>query len=126
MFYKYYAEVAHTAALPNYLPDREQTLEVMRPGFTILSDMTDLPTVFDQPADLIEQAQLLVMHHGVRLVAAHVLGSETYHASNTVREKSSLPIRTFTDLWEAEKFLDVLAAGDAQSAWDGTEPAPLG
>ena len=67
------------------------------------------------------------MRHGVRLIAAHVLGSETYHASNTVREKSSLLIRTFTDLWETEKFLDVLAgASDAQSAWDGTEPAPLG
>lgn len=128
LFYKHYAELAHTTALPDYLSDWEQALEVMRPGFTILSDMTDLPTVSDQLAGLIGQAQLLVMRRGVRLVAAvHAPGSETYHASNTVREESSLPIRTFTDLWEADKFLDVLVAeGDAQSAWDGAEPAPLG
>ncbi len=128
LFYKHYAELTHTAALPNYLPDWEQALEVMRPGFTILSDMTDLPTVSDQLADLIGQAQLLVMRRGVRLVAAvHVSGSETYHASNTVREESALPICTFTDLWEADKFLDELVAeGNARSAWDGEEPAPLG
>ena len=108
LFYKHYAELTHTAALPDYLPDWEQALEVVRPGFTILSDMTDLPTVSDQRAGLIGQAQLLVMRRGVRLVAAvHAPGSETYHARNTVREESSRPIRTFTDRWGADKFLDV-------------------
>ena len=61
------------------------------------------------------------------VAAAPAPGSETYHASNTIREESGLLIRTFTDLWEADKFLDVLVAErDAQSAWDGAEPAPLG
>ena len=34
--------------------------------------------------------------------------SETYYISETVRAESALPVRTFTDLWEADKFLDKL------------------
>ena len=67
----------------------------------------------DRVADLIVRAQQAVIGRGVRLVAAvHAPGSETYYASETVRQESGLPMRTFTDLWEADKFLDELVAED--------------
>lgn len=114
IFYKHYAELASANELPDYLNDWEQALEAMRPSFTILSDMTDLPTVSDHLADLITRAQQLIIGRGVRLVAAvHAPGSETYFASETVRQESGLSLRTFTDLWEADRFLDELVAEDA-------------
>lgn len=83
----------------------------MQPGFTILSDLTALPTVSAALSELLVQAQHLVVRHGVRLVAAvHVADSETYHSSQVVGAESAVPIRTFTDLWEADKYLDEAGA----------------
>ncbi|GAC1603154.1 MAG: hypothetical protein NVS3B25_31700 [Hymenobacter sp.] len=51
---------------------------------------------------------------GMRLVAAvHTPGSETYYASETMRQESGRPLCTVTDLWEANKFLAELMAQDA-------------
>lgn len=113
-FYKHYAELTQANKLPDYQDNWQQALAVMQPGFTILSDMTDLPTVSEHLAELIGQAQQRVIDHGVRLAAAvHAPGSETYYASETIREESGMPMRTFTDLWEADKFLDELVAEPA-------------
>jgi len=113
IFYKHYAELAHAQELPDYHGDWQQALAVMQPGFTVLSDMTDLPTVSDHLAELIVQARQRVVSHGVRLVAAvHAPDSETHYASETVREELGLPMRTFTDLWQADKFPDELVAAE--------------
>ena len=109
IFYKHYAELAQAQELPNYLNDWRLALAIMHPDFTILSDMTDLPTVSNHLAELIGLAQQLVLGLGVRQVATvHAPSSETYYISETVRAESALPVRTFTDLWEADKFLDKL------------------
>lgn len=109
IFYKHYAELAQAQELPNYLNDWRLALAIMQPDFTILSDMTDLPTVSNHLAELIGLAQQLVIGMGVRQVATvHAPSSETYYISETVRAESALPVRTFTDLWEADKFLDKL------------------
>ena len=114
IFYKHYAEIAEARDLPDYLTDWQLALQTMQSGFTILSDMTDLPVVSDHLAGLIGQAQELVIGLGVLLVATvHAPGSETYYTSLVVREESSLPVRTFTDLWEADRFLDQLVAETA-------------
>lgn len=114
IFYKHYAELAQAKELPNYLNDWRLALAIMQPGFTILSDMTDLPTVSDHLAELIGLAQQLVLGMGVRQVATvHAPSSETYYISETVRAESALPVRTFTDLWEADKFLDELVSDPA-------------
>ena len=114
IFYKHYAELAQAQDLPDYLADWQLALAAMQPGFTILSDMTDLPVVSDQLAELIGRAQQLVMGLGVRQVAAvHAPGSETYHISETVRAEAELPMRIFTDLWEADRYLDELTPREA-------------
>lgn len=114
IFYKHYAEQANGCPLPDFLDDWQQALEALQPGFTILSDLTALPTVSNHLSRLIVRAQQLVLGHGVRLVAAvHAPDSETYYASQALGQESVLPIRTFTDLWEADKFLDELVAETA-------------
>ena len=111
IFYKHYAELASASELPDYLSDWQYALKAMQPGFTILSDMTNLPSVSAHLTELIEQVQQLVIRQGVRLVAAvYPLGSETYYASEVMRKESGLPMRAFMDLWEADKFLDELTA----------------
>ena len=103
--------MAQADDLSDYLTDWQEALDAMRPGFTILSDMTNLPTVSGRLGELLGQAQQLVARHELRMVAAvYAPHSETLHASYTAGEEAGLPMRTFTDLWEADKFLDDLVA----------------
>lgn len=108
IFYKHFAEIAQAQELPNYLDDWQQALDTMKPGFTILSDMTDLLVVSAHLNSLIEQAQRLLEGRGLRMIAS-VHPPETDLAAND-ETAAKWPQRRFTDLWEADKFLDELAA----------------
>ena len=107
IFYKHFAELAHAQALPEYLHDWQQALDAMRPGFTILSDMTELADVSGPLADLFAQVQQMLDGRGLRMIATvHAPG----HAQSADGATPGLPRRNFNDLWEADKFLDELAA----------------
>jgi hypothetical protein len=107
IFYKHYPELAQAAELPDYVSDWRQALAEMRPGFTILSDMTALDSVSALLAALIAEAQQLAIEYGVGLVAAvHAPDSATHRAALAGELDSALPVRSFIDLWEADKFLD--------------------
>ena len=111
IFYKHFAELAQAQELPEYLHDWQQALDSMRPGFTILSDMTELAEVSGPLARLFEQAQQLLDGRGLRMIAT-VQPPEVAlpHAHDSPEAPSKFPRRNFTDLWEADKFLDELAA----------------
>jgi hypothetical protein len=111
IFYKHYAELENATELPDYLTDWELALEAVHPGFTILTDVTNLPTTSEHLTQLFVLAQQLCVRRGVRQVAeVHSPEADTYKASRTARELSSLPVRTFSDLWEADHYLDRLVA----------------
>ncbi|GAB3851841.1 hypothetical protein GCM10028822_18920 [Hymenobacter terrigena] len=106
IFYKHFAELTQAAELPEYLHDWQQALEAMRPGFTILSDMTELDEVSGPLAELFGQVQQMLAGRGLRMIATvHAPGN-----SHSFEEATpELPRCIFTDLWEADKFLDELA-----------------
>ncbi|GAB2849932.1 hypothetical protein [Hymenobacter ruber] len=110
IFYKHFAELAQAQELPEYLHDWQQALDAMRPGFTILSDMTELPEVSGPLARLFKEVQQMLNGRGLRMIAT-VYAPDS--ASGNGQEEESTPERprrSFTDLWEADKFLDELAA----------------
>jgi hypothetical protein len=118
IFYKHYAELEHAADLPDYLPDWQQALNAVQPGFTILTDVTNLPTTSETLTRLFVQAQQMCVSHGVRQVAeVHSPEADTYRASRLAREQSSMPVRTFSDLWEADKYLDGLLPVEETRSW---------
>lgn len=113
IFYKHFAEIAHVQELPHYLDDWQQALDLMKPGFTILSDMTDLGEISEHLGRLIGQAQQLLDGRGLRLIATvHAPGTAPAPAA-TAEEAAQYPRRHFTDLWEADKYLDELGAESA-------------
>ena len=106
IFYKHFAELAHAQELPEYLHDWQQALDAMKPGFTILSDMTELADMSGPLAKLFEQAQDMLDGRGLRMIATVYAAGHNLHEASTPER----PRRVFTDLWEADKFLDELAA----------------
>lgn len=108
IFYKHFAEIAQAQELPDYIDDWRKALETMRPGFTILSDMTDLQVVSAHLSSLIEQAQQLLEGRGLRMIASVHAPETDLSADDPTAGK--WPQRRFTDLWEADKFLDEVAA----------------
>ena len=110
IFYKHFADLAQANDLPEYLDDWQQALDAMTPGFTILSDMTELIDVSEQLVGLFEQVQQMLNGRGLRMIATvHAPGNAHPHEEST----AELPRRFFTDLWEADKFLDEVAATEA-------------
>ncbi len=111
IFYKHFAELAQAQALPEYLNEWQQALDTMRPGFTILSDMTELAEVSGPLAKLFEQAQALLDGRGLRMIATvHAPGVALAHTEPASEAADQYARRNFTDLWEADRFLDELAA----------------
>ena len=106
IFYKHFAELAHARELPEYLHDWQQALDAMRPGFTILSDMTELAELSGPLAELFGQVQQMLDGRGLRMIATVYASGHNLHEDSTPER----PRRVFTDLWEADKFLDELAA----------------
>lgn len=118
IFYKHYAEPEHAAHLPDYLSDWERALDAVAPGFTILTDVTNLPTTSEALMALLVQSQQLCVSRGVRQVAeVHSPDADTYNASRLAREQTSMPVRTFSDLWEADKYLDGLLPLEETHVW---------
>lgn len=111
IFYKHFAELAQAQDLPDYLHDWQQALDAVRPGFTILSDMTELVEISESLAKLIEQAQLLLHGRGLRMIATvHALGAGPVPNGPGEESTPERPRQHFTDLWEADRFLDELVA----------------
>ena len=111
IFYKFFAEMNSAQALPDFLPDWQRTLAQVQPGFTILTDTTQLTASHPDLLDTFVAAQALVLAHGVGTVAEiHRPGAPTEAVTEQARNRSALSVRRFVDLWEADKFLDELSA----------------
>lgn len=107
IFYKPFVEINAAMELPHYLADWQQALDRVRPGFTVLTDTTQLTTNSPALFDTFVAAQALIVAHGVRLVAEiHQPGALTAAVSAEASRRSALPVRRFVDLWEADQFLD--------------------
>ncbi|UYZ62680.1 hypothetical protein [Hymenobacter weizhouensis] len=108
IFYKPYAPIQTAQELPHFLADWEQTLSAVQPDFTVLVDLSE----YEQPNSLLfdqtVQVQRILVSAGVRLVAEVHLPAANRLDSEQAVEQSNMPVRYFTDLWEADQFLNTL------------------
>ncbi len=94
--------------VPNYLDDWRKTLKELRPGFTILTDLTESKMPSEDAVELHEQAQKLVMEAGLSKVAelrpeADPLVQRQY---DELSRTTSMQKRVFTDFDKAEAWLN--------------------
>ena len=107
--YTVFGEMQAAPALPHYLADWAAALATVRPGFTILTNVTALQAVNEALQPAFVAAQQLIRAHGVAMVAEiHRPDSPSHRTSAAISTASGMPVRTFVDAWEANRFLDSL------------------
>ena len=109
LFYKVFAEMQAALALPHYLADWAAALAAVQPGFTILTNVAALTAANGAlQADFVAAQQLIVARQVAMVAEIHRPDSPTHNASADVSTASGMPVRTFVDAWEADRFLDGL------------------
>ncbi|WP_242926296.1 hypothetical protein [Pontibacter vulgaris] len=90
-----------------YLEDLKKLLVLTEPGFTILTDQSQLVTHPQELNDLHLEAQRLMVKEGVQQVA-HIMPSDKIASLqvNAIADQTGLPISKFATIEEAETWLD--------------------
>lgn len=102
------------ACIPDFISDWNKTLSMVKPGFSILTDMQTMITHPQELSSMHEQAHNLVVEAGVEKVA-HVMPADkiAYLQVISIHDKTNLPAKTFTSIEEADQWLDIMAAPSA-------------
>lgn len=90
----------------SYLDDWKKTLASVKPGFTLLTDATEMKTHPQELRKLHEDAQKLVFDAGLSKVAEVVKNDITEYQLDSIAETTAFPKKTFKSLEDAEKWLD--------------------
>ncbi|MCP4605724.1 MAG: hypothetical protein GY847_35255 [Proteobacteria bacterium] len=95
------------AVVPNFLNDWETTIGCLKPGFTIVSDLTEMKPPAVSLSNIHEQAQCMLVAAGLSKTAEII--SETVLLELQLKRyagKSSMKKKEFSVLEEAEAWLD--------------------
>ncbi|SNC75226.1 hypothetical protein SAMN06265337_2768 [Hymenobacter gelipurpurascens] len=106
LLYERLEELTFATELPYYLLDWQRALTKVRPGFTVLCDvrLTLGPNTTVLPTFL--RAYELMLAAGIAVMAeVYPDGPTRMAVSQKLRQLSPLPTRQFTDLADAEGFL---------------------
>ena len=91
-----------------YVPDLERALIQLTPGFTLLTDLTQMKAhpLAVQPVHL--EAQRTLMTRGLTQTAEVCASSIVEFQAGTISKKSSMPLQQFATVEEAEAYLDTM------------------
>ncbi|HEY9007844.1 MAG TPA: hypothetical protein VIM75_17010 [Ohtaekwangia sp.] len=92
--------------VPNYLADWKATLSKLKSGFTLLTDASEMKTHPKDVVKLHEQAQAMVLKHGVKKVAEVLRDDIAEMQLNAVAKATLFPKQNFRSVEDAEKWLD--------------------
>jgi hypothetical protein len=93
-------------AVPNYLKDWTKAVSALKPGFTLLTDASEMKTHPKDVQRLHEEAQAIVLKAGVVKVAEILKDNITELQLNAVAKATQFPKKNFKTVEEAEKWLD--------------------
>lgn len=91
-----------------YLPDLEKALSEIQPGFTLLTDLSEMKTHPAEVQELHLQAQALLLRKGLRQTAEVYASSFVQFQTSAISKKSTMPSRQFESHEAAEGYLDVI------------------
>ena len=89
-----------------YLSDWEKAVAELKPGFTLLTDATEMKIHPLTVRVSHEQAQILIIKAGVRKVAELQQNKVAELQLDTVSQDTKMPKKNFNEREEAEKWLD--------------------
>ncbi len=100
--------------IPDFIADWNKAILLVKTDFTILTDMRTMITHPQELNSIHEQAHTLVVEAGVKKVA-HVMPTDkiAYLQALSILEKTTLPVKGFTDPEAADQWLDMMAAPSA-------------
>ena len=90
----------------NYLTDWEKAVAELKPGFTLLTDATEMKIHPTSVRELHEKAQAYVIKAGVRKVAELQLNKVAELQLDSVSKDTKMPKQNFNTREEAELWLD--------------------
>lgn len=94
------------ADIPGYLEDWDQALGMLKPGFTLLTDATEMSIHPGEVRDIHHKAQQKIISAGVQKVAELHSESVAVMQLNGLSSESGLPRKNFTDKKEALVWLE--------------------
>lgn len=99
----------NAGAVPEYLNDWKKALEDLKPGFSILTDASEMNTHPQDVKMLHAEAQKMVMVAGLAKVAEIIKNDITEYQLDSLAQSTNFPKRNFKTAEEAEAWLDSLA-----------------
>jgi hypothetical protein len=92
--------------VPDYLGDWTKAASLLKKGFTLLTDASEMKTHPQEVRKLHEQAQAIILKAGVIKVAEVLKDDVAEMQLNAVAKTTQFPKQNFRTAEEAEKWLD--------------------
>lgn len=93
-------------AVPQYVADWKKTVSLLKRGFTLLTDATEMKTHPQDVRKLHEEAQAVLMKAGVARIAELMKDEIAEKQLDAVAKVSAFPKKNFRDAVIAEQWLD--------------------
>lgn len=93
-------------AVPEYISDWRKSVSLLKKGFTLLTDASEMKTHPQEMRKVHEEAQKLVMEAGLTKVAEVIPNDITEYQLDSIAQSNGFPKKSFRSLEEAEKWLD--------------------
>ena len=93
-------------AVPDYLKDWAKAASMLKKGFTLLTDASEMKTHPQDVRKLHEQAQAMILKAGVAKVAEVLKDDVAEMQLDAVAKTTQFPKKNFRTAEEAEKWLD--------------------
>lgn len=93
-------------AVPDYLRDWKKTLALMKKGFTLLTDASEMKTHPQDVRKLHEEAQGLVMKAGIAKIAEVIQDDIAEMQLDSLAQATKFPKKNFRSVDDAEVWLD--------------------
>jgi hypothetical protein len=92
-----------------YLPDLDRALVQLQPGFTLLTDLSQMKTHPQTLNPVHLAAQQLLLSRGLTQTAEVVSSSIVQFQTESLSKQSAMPLRQFNSLEEASAYLDEIS-----------------
>lgn len=93
-------------AVPSYFKDIDKAASVVKPGFTMVSDIRQMKTPPQEVGKAHEQAQQKMVNAGLKKTAEIVTSAILKMTTRRYSQSSNMNREAFSSLDEAEKWLD--------------------
>lgn len=100
----------NTQEVASYLPDCEKALAQLTPGFTLLTDLTQMKVHPKELQEVHLAAQALLLQKGLSQTVEVISSSFVQFQTGNISKSSKMPLRQFASQQEAEAYLDSVKA----------------